>query len=95
MRTATGMDPSGLRRLVYAVEHAKDFSADQRKQAAKEGASLPDGSFPIYNQKDANDAADDIGRTNHPKATVIAHIKQRVKQLGLKAPPSVANFADN
>ena len=67
----------------------RDYSSKQRKKAAKEGAALPDGSFPIYNQEDADNAWGLRGHNeNHSEATIIAHIRKRVKALGLKMPGS-------
>jgi hypothetical protein len=71
-------------------EFGRSFSAEQRKKAAKEGASLPDGSFPIYSQEDVDNANKLRGKGGAATATVIAHIKKRVKSLGLKMPPSLA-----
>jgi hypothetical protein len=71
------------------------FDAKARKAAAKSGAALPDGSFPIQNAKDLENAIHDIGRANDP-AAAKAHIKKRAAALGLtsKLPPdwSGANF---
>lgn len=77
-------------RAAWTEEYARAFSDVQRRKAAKEGASLPDGSYPIYSQEDANNAAEAIGRGKAAKSTVVAHIRKRVKALGLKAPPVAA-----
>lgn len=74
----------------WTEEYARTFTTGQRRKAAKEGAALADGSYPIYNQDDANNAARSIGRGGKAKATIIAHIRKRVKALGLKAPPVAA-----
>lgn len=61
------------------------FSADQRKSAAKDGAALPDGSFPIRNAKDLENARRAVGRADPSKrAAVKAHIRKRAKALGVK-----------
>jgi hypothetical protein len=86
MRTATGMSVEQLRRLRYVVEEARTFSAQERRQAAKDGAALPDGSYPIRNQKDLDNAVGLVGNGKAPNATVIAHIRKRAKQLNLKLP---------
>jgi HK97 family phage prohead protease len=52
---------------------------------AKSGAALPDGSFPIANEKDLANAIHLAGAGNTAKATVKAHIKARAKALGLTA----------
>ena len=84
----------------WTVEHAaawqedeefgRSFTAEQRKKAAKQGASLPDGSYPIYNRQDAANAARRIGTGKASAATINAHIKKRARQLGFKPPPVAA-----
>ena len=81
---------AALHRHNWTEEYARDFSAARRRKAAKEGAALPDGSFPIYNQEDVTNAATLAGKGKAAKATVLAHIRKRVKALGLKMPPSAA-----
>lgn len=70
---------------LWAVREIASFTADQRKKAAASGAALPDGSFPIVDQKSL-DAADHLkgNSKNHSKAEVQAHINKRAKALGLK-----------
>lgn len=65
----------------------RDFSADDRKKAASEGAALPDGSFPIYTQHDLDNAVRLLGHATDP-AAARAHITKRAKALGLKLPDS-------
>jgi hypothetical protein len=67
-------------------ELARTFSAAQRRSAAKSGASLPDGSYPIFNLTDAMNALRRIGTGKASKATILAHIRKRARQLGFKAP---------
>lgn len=57
------------------------FNAEQRKKAAKSGAAMSDGSFPIENTKDLSNAIRAIGRAKNP-AAAKAHIKTRAKALG-------------
>lgn len=59
----------------------RKFSADQRKAAAKSGAAMSDGSYPIENKSDLSNAIRAIGRAKNP-AAVKAHIKTRAKALG-------------
>jgi hypothetical protein len=67
-------------------EHARDFNTDQRKQLAKKGHALPDGSYPIVNAGDLANAIQAIGRAGPGKrGQVIAHIKKRAAALGLSA----------
>jgi len=57
------------------------FSAAQRRQLAKQGKALPDGSFPIRNRRDLRNAVSSVGRTNRP-IRARRWIKQRAKDLG-------------
>jgi hypothetical protein len=60
----------------------REFDQKARDKAAKEGAAMPDGSFPILNAEDLANAVHAIGRANHPEA-VKEHIRKRAKDLGL------------
>jgi hypothetical protein len=71
------------------TEEGRTFSAAQRKSAAKSGASLPDGSYPIFNLQDAMNALRRIGTGKASRATILAHIRKRARQLGFK-PPGMA-----
>jgi len=62
-------------------EERKDFSADKRKQLAKTGAAMPDGSFPIENTADLKNAIQAFGRAKDP-AAAKAHIIKRARALG-------------
>lgn len=65
-------------------ESARDFSTEKRKSMAKEGTAMPDGSFPIANKEDLNNARRAIGRAPASKrAAVKAHIRKRAKALGV------------
>jgi hypothetical protein len=59
----------------------RDFSDDNRKELASSGAALPDGSFPIENKGDLENAIRAIGRAKDPEKAK-AHIKARAKALG-------------
>jgi len=61
----------------------RQFTAEQRKKLAKEGKALPDGSYPIINKKDLENAIHTYGLgKNHAKAK--SHIKKRAHALGAK-----------
>lgn len=69
-----------MMRLV--MEQARMFNTEERKKAASAGAALPDGSFPIHNEKDLRNAIHALGRAKDvPRAK--AHIIKRAKALGL------------
>lgn len=59
----------------------RDFSSDARDKAAKSGAAMPDGSFPIENEKDLENAIKAVGRAKNP-TKAKAHIKSRARALG-------------
>lgn len=64
-------------------EAFKDYPAAERKKMAKDGRALPDGSFPIADCSDAEDAIRSQGRAApNKRAQVRAHIRKRVKALG-------------
>lgn len=67
-----------------AVYLKREFTAQERKDDAKRGAALPDGSFPILNAGDLKNAMRAIGRAKDP-AKAKAHIRARARALGLSA----------
>jgi len=62
----------------------RDFTQAQRDKAAKSGSAMPDGSYPIENKSDLENAIQAIGRAKNP-AAVKAHIKKRAAALGATA----------
>ena len=60
----------------------REFSDDKRKELAASGAALPDGSFPIENGGDLENAIRAIGRAKDP-AKAKSHIRSRAKSLGM------------
>jgi hypothetical protein len=60
----------------------RDFSDDQRKDLADQGKAMPDGSFPIVNGKDLENAIHAVGRAkDYEKAK--QHIIARARALGM------------
>lgn len=59
----------------------REFSGSRREELAKEGAAMPDGSFPIVNETDLKNAIQAIGRAKNPDLAK-AHIMKRAAQLG-------------
>lgn len=59
----------------------REFSDKQRQSLADEGKAMPDGSFPIENKKDLQNAVHAIGRAKD-RSKAMAHIKARAKALG-------------
>lgn len=66
------------------IAFKKKFNKAERDKAADSGAALPDGSFPILNGKDLENAIHDIGRASD-EAAAKAHIIKRAKALGLES----------
>jgi len=59
-----------------------DFSAQERRRMAATGAAMPDGSFPIRNRADLQNAIQSVGRaSNYDQAK--KHIISRARTLGL------------
>jgi phage head maturation protease len=63
----------------------RNFDTSQRRAAANSGDALPDGSFPIKNQSDLDNAVRLAGRGKNPKAAK-AHIRAMAAKHGLKLP---------
>lgn len=59
----------------------RDFSHEKRKELAQTGAAMSDGSYPIENGKDVENAVKDWARTGKDSG-VKAHIKERAKAVG-------------
>lgn len=61
----------------------REFTEEERDEAAEEGNAMPDGSYPILNRSDLENAIQAYGRASDPEG-VKAHIKRRAKELGLE-----------
>lgn len=72
----------------------RDFSAQERHDAAASGAAMPDGSFPIKSREDLHNAMQAIGRAKNP-GEAKAHIRSRAKALGLESELSDAFKKDS
>lgn len=59
----------------------RNFTADERQAMADKGEAMPDGSYPIANVADLENAIQSFGRAKN-KGAVKAHIKRRAKALG-------------
>lgn len=60
----------------------REYNTDERKAAAKSGAAMPDGSFPINTLADLENAVHLYGNSHNP-AEAKAHIIKRAQALGL------------
>jgi hypothetical protein len=64
--------------------YKRTFTAQQRHDLAQSGAALPDGSYPIENGEDLENAIHAVGRgTKHSHDEIRQHIVARAKALGL------------
>ena len=67
----------------YDAMVAATFTPKERQRLAGTGTAMPDGSYPIRNCSDWDNAREAIGRTSPGKrAAVEAHIAKRGKALG-------------
>ena len=74
----------GWAEISAAEEWARSFSAEERRQLAKEGKALPDGSYPIRDATDIPNALT-LARSGHGNASgAMALIRRRAKALGYK-----------
>jgi len=65
------------------VELFRDYTAEQRRRMAKSGHAMEDGSFPIADCSDAENAIRAQGRAPAAKrGAVKSFIRRRVKALG-------------
>lgn len=60
----------------------KDYSAEKRREFAKKGWALSDGSFPIADCGDVGDAVRSFGRNKGSDKRVKQHIMKRARALG-------------
>jgi hypothetical protein len=67
----------------------KNYDAQQRREMAKKGDAMKDGSFPIADCEDVSNAVSSLGRTKKPRRAVIQHIRKRAKALGCDLTPAL------
>ena len=61
----------------------REFNQNQRERLASSGAALSDGSYPIVNRGDLENAIQAYGRASN-KGAVKEHIIRRARALGLE-----------
>ena len=82
LEKAVAVDPlAAVVEALFPAVAKRVFSADDRKAAAKAGTAMPDGSFPIENKQDLENAVRAFGRAKD-KDAAKAHIEARAKTLG-------------
>jgi cation transport regulator ChaB len=67
-----------------AYSERKFYNAQQRREMAKSGEAMKDGSFPIADCEDVTNALRSLGRTKHSRESVLAHIRSRAESLSCK-----------
>ena len=60
----------------------KDYNERSRRRMASSGQAMPDGSFPIANRADLQNAIQSVGRAKNYEAAK-RHIISRARALGL------------
>ena len=73
-----------LRAFLRPVNADKYKQAD-RDQMAKSGQAMPDGSYPIADEEDLDNAIHAVGRGGADHDSIRAHIIKRAKALGLSS----------
>ena len=73
-----------LRAFLHPVNADKYKQAD-RDQMAKSGQAMPDGSYPIADEEDLDNAIHAVGRGGADHDAIRAHIIKRAKALGLSS----------
>lgn len=88
------IDPQGVCKLWIIPESAlqdsmqnselekRDYNTKQRRAMSNRGQAMPDGSYPIANRTDLENAIQSFGRAKHP-TSVKRHIITRARALGL------------
>jgi len=59
------------------------YDTDDRKRMASEGTAMPDGSYPIADEEDLDNAIHAVGRGGADHDAIRKHIIKRAKALGL------------
>lgn len=81
-----GPKASGAMCFSEATFYNKDYSEDDRKKMAKAGHAMPDGSYPIADAEDLDNAIHAVGRgKNNSHDAIRKHIIKRAKALGLSS----------
>ena len=79
-KAVAGIGEESAEVAAAAETYEAEFTESQRKKLAKKGFALPDGSFPIRNRNDLENAIKSWGLAKN-KAKAKKFIKKRAKQL--------------
>jgi len=74
--------PMAANRSVPDVFMADKYNTDDRKRMAGEGHAMPDGSYPIADEEDLDNAIHAVGRGGADHDAIRRHIIKRAKALG-------------
>jgi len=85
--------PAGQQTAEGADLTKREFTSEQRQEAADKGTALKDGSFPIENKEDLENARQALGRAKD-RGKAISHIKSRAKALGVDLPENWPDDGD-
>lgn len=80
-----GDTPGGISYVALAADgelEKRAFTQAQRDAAAKSGAAMPDGSYPIETKADLQNAIHAVGRGKGDHAAIRRHIIARAKAIG-------------
>jgi len=72
-----------IKALEAELEMKRMYSREQREDMAESGEALPDGSYPIADKNDLQNAIQAFGRAKD-KEKAKAHIMKRAKELGME-----------
>lgn len=75
----------------YSPEYIqrREFDTVKRREMAKAGAAMSDGSFPISNCEDVSNAVGSLGRTSKPRSDVVFHIRKQAEAIGCRLTPAL------
>lgn len=68
-------------RMIPDPVQKRDYNTEARRRMAESGQAMPDGSFPIANRADLQNAIQSVGRASNYEAA-RRHIISRARALG-------------
>ena len=71
--------------LRAALRNADKYDTEDRKAMAEKGHAMPDGSYPVADAEDLDNAIHAVGRGGADHDSIRAHIIKRAKALGLSS----------
>ncbi len=80
--TAYPNDPCAIAKAAYDQVVKAKYTAEQRREMAKNGQAMPDGSYPIGDEEDLKKAVHAVGRGGDSHNAIRKHIIKRARALG-------------